>query len=210
MWGGIVRDTRNPALPKMRVGGQTYIVGTLPGWIETPGTANTPPLAVNPDHPRVALYRVRRDWQSLSIGDPELIFDAADVFEVGPEDVTAEMQQALLDQYAYAWSNWPGDLGAPYVDVNKNGIFDPDVDEPGIQNADQMIWTVFNDLDEGLTVNLYGSPPMGLEIQLTQWAYKGDFPITAPGAPHAQAVYRRYRHICMAAVPLREDPPNSL
>ena len=51
-------------------------------------------------------------------------------------------------------------------------------DEPGIAAgdsrfpADQVIWTVFNDLDRDTTRSFADSEPLGLEFQLTQWAFK--------------------------------------
>jgi hypothetical protein len=70
-----------------------------------------------------------------------------------------------------AWENWPGELGAPYYDLNHNGQWDAGIDEPGIANADQVIWFVVNDLDAQKTSALYGSVPIGLEIQITIWDY---------------------------------------
>ena len=47
----------------------------------------------------------------------------------------------------------------------------PTVDVPGVKGADQTIWFVANDLDAGATVFLYGTNPIGIEMQATIWAY---------------------------------------
>ncbi|RMD90414.1 MAG: hypothetical protein D6813_09165, partial [Calditrichaeota bacterium] len=51
-----------------------------------------------------------------------------------------------------------------------NGIMDPG-EEPGLANADQVVWFVANDLSVSATRSLAGSPPIGLELQGTLWAY---------------------------------------
>lgn len=183
MWGGFVNDVRNPGLVNIRVSGQTYRSGTQPGHIITPGTSTNPPELSDPDNAKI--YRIRRDWQSLSIGHPDLISDAATVYRVSINLVTTTMQQALLDDYAFSWNNWPTELGAPYEDLNGNGVYDSGVDEPGLQGADQVIWLVIND---ALAEDLYNSPPIGLEVQITLWGYKSNGPL-------GQAQYKRYRII---------------
>ncbi|MBN2571758.1 MAG: carboxypeptidase regulatory-like domain-containing protein [Ignavibacteriales bacterium] len=70
------------------------------------------------------------------------------------------------------WDTWPAEWGAPYEDINKDGLYNPNVDIPGFPNADQTIWLVLNDLDSVQCKSLYGSLPLGLEMQLTVWAYK--------------------------------------
>ena len=37
-------------------------------------------------------------------------------------------------------------------------------EQPGLLDAQQVIWLVANDLDPQLTEALYGSPPIGIEI----------------------------------------------
>ena len=201
IWGGIVMnpDATEPDTSldylktPVRVGGQTYVIGTVPGWIETPGQVNgnqyTPPVAVSSDNERARIYRIRRDWENLKINDPEVRRDAAEIELVTLDAVTDEMAQAVIDQYALDWAEWPGDLGAPFYDNNGNGQWDPGVDEPGLAGADQVIWFVMNDTDPGATGALYGSPPIGLEIQVTIWSYN------QPNTELGQIVYKRVRFI---------------
>ncbi|MBN1638144.1 MAG: carboxypeptidase regulatory-like domain-containing protein [Ignavibacteriales bacterium] len=70
------------------------------------------------------------------------------------------------------WNTWPAEWGAPYEDIDNDGFYNPDIDIPGFPGADQTIWLVTNDLDPVQTQHLHGSLPLGLEMQLTVWAYK--------------------------------------
>ncbi len=187
VWGAVVQDTRRPLDPAIRVGGSTYRSGLTPGYIITAGTATSPPVASYPHNARV--YRVRPDWESLNIYDHEVLLDAAEFFDIPISSVTNTMSQAILDQYALDWENWPAELGAPYEDVDSNGEYDPQTDIAGIPGAGQTLWLVVNDLDEDATTGMYGSPPIGLEIQITWWGYR-DY-----GGPLGQTIFQRYRII---------------
>jgi hypothetical protein len=71
--------------------------------------------------------------------------------------------------------------------VDGDGNYDPDTDIPGISGADQTIWVVANDVPEivddvngnqydewNTSIDLYGSDPIGIELQVTLWAYKSE------------------------------------
>ena len=167
IFGGYVRDGVEPAL---RVGGQTYEIGTRPGRITAKGVA---------DDTGARIYRVRGDFATADLRQ-----DAAEMLNKGLDDVSDDDIAALRVQYQRDWNEWPADWGAPYYDVDGNGSYDPGTDQPSFRNAncvsapevcannaDQIAWFVINDLDAGATTSLYGSPPIGLEIQITLWAY---------------------------------------
>ena len=155
IWGGRVQDGNDQDL---RVGGQTYEIGTVPGVIESKGLAQ--------DRETARLYRIRRDWATA-----DLRLDASEVLNKGLSQITAAHEDSVRAQYERDWMEWPAELGAPYYDNDGNGQYDPSVDEPGLANADQVIWFAINDLDQGATTNLYGSLPIGLETQVTLWGY---------------------------------------
>jgi hypothetical protein len=117
VWGGYVRDN-NPTLPRLRVGGQTYHVGTVPGRIVSPGVPE------DPNEPHVRIYRIRSDYQTVS--DMELKRDAAELFYGGD---TAQVSQSDIEavrlQYAADWNEWPAHYGAPFYDENGNGVYEP-------------------------------------------------------------------------------------
>jgi len=77
------------------------------------------------------------------------------------------------------WMNWGCMVpyGAPYVDVNHNGIYEPLIDTPGVKNAAQTIFVCLTDYDsttrnagEGFGGGIT-SPMMGIELHLTKWSY---------------------------------------
>jgi hypothetical protein len=170
LWGGMVNDS---ATPSIRVGGQTYNIGTVPGAIIRPGVSE------NPSNADVRIYRIRRDWATADLRQ-----DAADIYLEDPQNVTQVQIDAVREQYRKDWLEWPWQKGAPYYDRDGNPGYQPDpdgktssvTDEPGLGDADQVLWFVTNDLNGVATNLLYGSPPIGLEMQVTCWAYASTKP----------------------------------
>jgi len=67
--------------------------------------------------------------------------------------------------------NWPVDLGAPWIDADNNGLYQPEKgDKPGIL-GDQMIWYVINDNFSDERYRLNGSKPMNLEMQVKAFSF---------------------------------------
>ncbi|HWP81954.1 MAG TPA: T9SS type A sorting domain-containing protein [Bacteroidota bacterium] len=173
----------------VRVNGGTYGVGTRAGWVTGSGATAA---AKNPNDADVRIYRIRRDYASMSMD--ELRRDAADVNEIRATDVNDAQVQAVLDQYAKDWDEWPVAAGAPYIDRNGNGVYDKPpafsanftvdsliaggYDEPGVAGrdlnspADQVIWTAYNDLNVAQATGFVFSEPLGIEVQKTVWGYK--------------------------------------
>ncbi len=189
----------------IRVGGGTYTVGTKEGWVNGFGaTATAEPTTSYYNR----IYRIRRDF--LAPKYRSLEHDAADVNEGFVADVTNAMVAVLVEQYRNDWLEWPVLRGAPYIE--RNGIpgyqppplsalsVDPDslisgnYDEPGLVGsdaglpADQVIWTVYNDLDVTQSLSFVASFPLGLEIQKTVWGYFGIYGIQ-------DMYFTRYRFI---------------
>lgn len=156
VWGGFVKDGHDPEL---RVGGQRWITGTVPGCILSKG------IAEDPNDPNVRIWRIRPDWQTA-----DLTQDAAEYFNIPMDNVRQEQIDAVRVQYEKDRNEWPWQKGAPFYDTNGNGVMDSG-EEPGLAYADQVVWFVANDLDSVVTQNFFGSPPIGLEMQVTLWAY---------------------------------------
>lgn len=190
MWGGKAMLDANYTVPHasqvIRTGGATYNVGTQAGWINGTGATAT---AVDPADPAVRIYRIRRDWREMS--DAEVTRDAAESNEKLISDVTNADKAAILAQYEKDWLEWPVQYGAPYIERNgqpgyqapaanlsAKDLIQGNHDEPGVAGsdpnspADQVIWTVFNDLNASLSQGLYGADPLGIEAQMTMWGYK--------------------------------------
>ena len=144
IWGGKING-------EVRVGGSTYRTGLQAGRILANGTAS------DPNAPENRMYRVRPDYRVADL-----------TTEINDEGASAA---AIRAQYELDWNEWPATQGAPYNDVDSNGVYDPTVDIPGVPGADQTLWYVCNDLSSSTTLNLYGSQPMGLELQVTIFGY---------------------------------------
>jgi hypothetical protein len=181
IWGGQVNDGGSPLV---RVGGQTYDDGLVPGRIISQGVAED---FGDPAVDRI--WRIRRDYPTA-----DLLQDAAEINEVLAPQVTEAQIAEVRAQYERDWIDWPAEKGAPFYDADGDGVytpgfnadgtpklrpkpgeeFDPAIhaDEPGVADADQVVWGVANDLDASTVQNLYGSPSIGFEMQSTLWAYR--------------------------------------
>jgi hypothetical protein len=110
-----------------------------------PGNILEDGSAANPDSSVFGIWKIRRDWG---------------VFPPGQEKNRLE----------HDYNNWPVDLGAPWIDYNGDGIYDPEIDQPKLY-GDETNWMVMNDLDSSKTQRLAGCDPIGLEIQCTIYGY---------------------------------------
>jgi hypothetical protein len=167
IWGGFHGGRSIP-----KAGGSEYWHALQAGKILRHGNATTAPLADNPASPNYRVYRVRPDV------NPSVTFDGSVGAWLDSEEVVFirryEPASAadLFNQYIKDWNEWPAADGAPFRDVNGNGVYDPSVDVPGVPGADQTLWYVANDLDSGRVSQLAGCPPIGLEMQRTIWGYR--------------------------------------
>lgn len=138
VWGGKVLDG---TAPDIRVNGNTYGTGCVS---------------------QIRIFRVRTDYQTA-----DLTMDAATFFNIAPGEVTQYEISQVYMQYQTDWNEWPASDGAPYEDVNENGIYESYIDIPGVPSASQ---TIFINYDDSNTP-LYGSPAIGLNITETYWAF---------------------------------------
>jgi hypothetical protein len=156
LWGGKIDG-------QIRVGGSAYRSGLKPGRILNSGVPWYQLQAENPNNPLVRIYRVRPDYSVSDLSS-----------EVNDGEGTEEQIRAL---YEKDWNEWPAQFGAPYTDLDDNGVYNPSIDVPGVPGADQTIWYVANDIDSNQTKFLYGSLPIGIEMQVTIWGYNTDDPL---------------------------------
>ena len=175
IWGGRVHDGRNNIYS---VGGTTYRCGLVPGSILGQATGQQE----DPNSSDLHVWRVRRDWQ------------IADFEEEAGESGYWRTPDQIRQQYMDDWYGWPVAKGAPFEDINKNGLYEPETDIPGIPGADQTLWLVANDLDTMVTRSLHGSYPIGLEAQITLWGYQ-----QPAGDPFGDITFRRLRLIYKGA-----------
>ena len=189
LWGARVDDGGEI---KIRVNGSMYNTGLKAGKVLRGGDGKVLTKDYSEDYRLQQVWRVRRNWNTAN-----LVNDVAIIKNIEPADVTEAQAAAGKAQYELDWNNWPADEGAPFDDVNGDGVYTPATwdaensawvgDIPGVAGADQTIWTVANDLpdeytESGIPVSVseggWGSPPIGFEIQITLWGY--DFPFSNP------------------------------
>ena len=162
----------------LHVSGSIYTNGMVSGYIDESGNLQ--------QGGEVRLYRIRKDWETLTAD--QVRQDAAEIYETTVSGVSDAQIQAVMDQYEEDWNNWPTHLGAPFYDLDGDGVYEPaDGETPGIANADQVIWYVASDADVGTTSALYGCTPIGIEVQYTLWGYN------QPGAALGQIVFKNIR-----------------
>jgi hypothetical protein len=183
MWGGRFLDGLNP---EIRVNGHSYNSGLQRGAILGIRTG----VAEDPGAPDVRIWRVRRDYFTA-----DLRLDAAELNGIDPSQVTDQMIQAVRGQYETDWLEWPAHKGAPFYDAEGDGLYNPVVvagepvpypaaDEPGLADADQVIWYVCNDLTSQPWTNVQS----GIENQTTIWSYD-----EGPGI--GDVIFKRFRLI---------------
>lgn len=101
-----------------------------------------------PDDPSLEKYRVykiRKGWEALPPGPDR-------------------------DSYEKDYNQWPVADGAPWVDVDGDGLYTAGVDEPEFV-GDEVLWYVANDMDPTRSTFTYGTLPMGLEFQTTIFGF---------------------------------------
>ncbi len=94
---------------------------------------------LNEVDPTFRIYKVKKGWQNLPEGSER-------------------------DAYEDAHNKWPIQDGAPWIDNNFDGIYDPAVDEPDIPE-DQLLWWVSTAADYDRSAALAGSSIDKLEIR---------------------------------------------
>jgi hypothetical protein len=154
---GLLWAARIAGDPQVRVGGSGHRSALQPGSILPGGSPEDPNLA------HVRIYRVRPDYRTADLSA-----------EIADEKKSATDIRA---QYATDWAEWPAQHGAPYKDVDSNGVYNPSVDIPGFPGSNQTVWYVANDMNSTNTTNLYGTQPLGIECQVTSWAYAQEGPL---------------------------------
>ncbi|MFZ1730801.1 MAG: T9SS type A sorting domain-containing protein [Bacteroidota bacterium] len=148
----------------VQVGGATYNAGLQAGPILGNGEAS------DPNDPANRIYKIRK-------------VDVAGLAEL------AVKYPAYAAQMRIDYEEWPIALGAPWVDKNHNGIYEPDFTEflevgydaclsdTPMLPGDETLWLVSNDKDPRRVRDLYGSQPIGIELHTLVWAYSQTGPL---------------------------------
>jgi len=176
-WAGFFYDSYSPAL---RAGGSLYTSSLRPGKILPNG------IAEKINYPARTVWNIRKDWEKA-----DLSMDAKILFNISNRSPYEEEIYKIRAVYQDSWENWPWQKGAPFYDINRNGIMD-EGEKPGLYDADQVVWFVCNDVED-TEYRLFGSPGSGIELQVTLWAYNREGETLAESLN--QTIFRRYRFI---------------
>ena len=154
--GALLTDGSGGGTPRIRVNGSMYNTGLKAGKVLRDATGRIKDTGYSEDYRTQQIYRVRKNWNTANLTN-----DIAIIKNIEPSDVTEAQVAAGKSQYEKDWLNWPADEGAPFDDVNGDGVYTPGTwdeetsswvgDIPGIPGADQTIWTVANDLPDEFT-----------------------------------------------------------
>jgi hypothetical protein len=128
-----------------KVNGEIRVNGDTYRYGLQPGRILGNGTADNPLSTQSKIFKIRKDWQTL------------------PES-------NLKDRLEYDYNHWPIDAGAPWDDVNEDGVFTKGIDKPKFI-GDETLFYVANDLDTAITRSTYGSNPIGLEFQTTIFGF---------------------------------------
>jgi hypothetical protein len=180
VFGGLVNDGKYSQT--LRVTGNTYFTGMQAGAIQPDGTTDDK----NATESRA--FGVRPDMPPSIQGDsklwPDLTVDAATFFQKPQASVTDGDRAQIAAQYFKDWTEWPASKGAPWSDdrdgsIRHDNAFDPNNPHhiPGIAGASKTIWFVCNDLNPTVSQTFAGSPPIGMEEQMTLWGYASSTPL---------------------------------
>lgn len=140
-----------------------YWGGYIDNVIRVGGTRYKTSLFSGNENGNASIYRIRPDYLKANLSN-----------EINDENLS---ESEIRMKYETDYTKWPVSLGAPYNDIDKDGMFTQGKDIPGFPNADQTLWLVCNDFDilreEGL-VNPFYSKQTDIELQITVWAYSND------------------------------------
>jgi hypothetical protein len=128
-----------------KVNGEIRVNGATYRYGLQPGNILEDGTADNPFATQSKIFKIRKDWQTL------------------PESV-------LKQRLEYDYKHWPIDAGAPWDDVNEDGVYMPGFDKPKFI-GDETLFYVANDLDTTTSRYTYGSDPIGLEFQTTIFGF---------------------------------------
>jgi hypothetical protein len=104
----------------------------------------------NPNQEKYRVYKIRKNWETIPFGNER-------------------------DQFEKDYNEWPVDDGAPWIDIDGDGIYTRGVDQPDYV-GDEVLWYVANDTENQRRAEngfppSFTNPPLKIEIQTTLWGY---------------------------------------
>ena len=119
--GALLTDGSGGGTPRIRVNGSMYNTGLKAGKVLRDATGRIKDTGYSEDYRTQQIYRVRKNWNTANLTN-----DIAIIKNIEPSDVTEAQVAAGKSQYEKDWLNWPADEGAPFDDVNGDGVINAD------------------------------------------------------------------------------------
>ncbi|MFH1196742.1 MAG: T9SS type A sorting domain-containing protein [bacterium] len=118
----------------------------------------------NWDQEKYRVYKIQKNWESMAYNEER-------------------------DQLEKDYNEWPVEDGAPWKDIDGDGIFSRGIDKP-LFYGDEVLFYVCNDADTTLKhwEPPYYSKPLNLEFQVTVFGFKGSGDLS-------NTVFRKYKII---------------
>mgnify|MGYP001807044844 CR=1 FL=1 len=108
---------------------------------------------------------LQNDWATFDAMTMELPVSTLEGTSLFTKMVTTDLPSNDFE-------NWPVHDGAPWVDIDGDGVYDPenDGDYPEIL-GDMFHWHVMNDGDAATHTPLWGTPPMNVDVQTSIFGF---------------------------------------
>ncbi len=74
------------------------------------------------------------------------------------------------------WIEWPADQGAPWIDNDGDGNYDPNIDEPDVI-GDLFFWYVMNDTSQEQHDIVFETEPMDVEVRASIFGFDNIYPL---------------------------------
>ena len=128
-----------------KVNGDTVVTGNFYNAGLQAGKILDSGLPDNPELEKYRVFKILKNWQEIPVGE-------------------------IRDGYEKDFIEWPTSDGAPWFDIDQNGIYDPYVDQPRFE-GDEVLWSVSNDLDTTRVESTFNNSPIGLEFQVSTYGF---------------------------------------
>ncbi|MBC8376286.1 MAG: T9SS type A sorting domain-containing protein [FCB group bacterium] len=101
------------------------------------------------------------------------------IFESSPNEAEYRLYHIRAGDNASTpdWIDWPVDQGAPWIDIDEDTMYNPDIDEPDVL-GDQFSWYVMNDGDQNTHSQLWSTQPLGIEVRTSHFGWDADTILT--------------------------------
>jgi hypothetical protein len=110
-----------------------------------PGRILESGVPANPYQHANKIFKIKKDWELMPFSAERI-------------------------NYENDYNDWPAEMGAPFEDLNGDGIFTKGIDKPKFI-GDEVLFNVANDLDSAAFYSVFPSKQLGIETQITTFTF---------------------------------------